>query len=523
MKIILPTEQWKRCGNAWAKGFAFNADGSLLSACELAEYVSTSNSGDDLFLRLQKLNGLYSVVINSPKLQAAAVDPSRNFPIFFRYVDGEVIVSDAPYVLRQANDKLDERALAYYDSAGAVCEGFTLVEGLRQVKPGCLFSFGTETVAESQFFTMAVREKDICTLTETDFSDILDRVTQRFIRSLNGRQVVLPLTAGFDSRLIACLLHKADYKDVVCYTIGTDNSREVKVAKRVAEKFGFKHLHIDVTNPLVAPLAVMAEADFANYYRRLGAYGNFLWLYDYFAVRYLKENRLVDADACFAPGHSGDSIAGSHLTKTVVGPNDSPRQLAKDILLYNNEYGYRKELFAETEAWFDHLLKDGYLPYSAFQAYIFQNRQAHQIVNAARVYEHFGYELRMPLWDAELMDAMRRLPFECYVNRSFYNACLQSLIFKPMGVAFDGDGACVSSCVFKRQLFKKKLKHFLPNFILHYMTDLNGADGEYVLMQPLLKELLDNGVYASNTDCLSVNKTIRDWYLMKVKQDVNHI
>jgi asparagine synthase (glutamine-hydrolysing) len=56
----------------------------------------------------------------------------------------------------------------------------------------------------------------------------------------------------------------------------------------------------------------------------------------------------------------------------------------------------------------------------AFERWDCQERQAKFIVNSVRVYESFGYEWRLPLFDAELMDFWSRIPIEGRVGRRLY-------------------------------------------------------------------------------------------------------
>ncbi|WP_269848621.1 asparagine synthase-related protein [Methanosarcina horonobensis] len=61
-------------------------------------------------------------------------------------------------------------------------------------------------------------------------------------------------------------------------------------------------------------------------------------------------------------------------------------------------------------------------------------RQAKFIINSVRVYEFFGYEWRIPLWDAELMEFFLRVPIEHRINRNLYKKIRQRLpVFRRAG------------------------------------------------------------------------------------------
>lgn len=509
---------WSNVGDVWARGYAFSPQGNLLSGEDLAAYFLHTDSSSEFREKLISLNGLFSVVIDNHIFKAAAVDFSRNFPLYFR-LEKELILSDDPSSLRMPGDRLSAKALAQYDSAGAVGEGMTLIDGIFQLKAGHFICFNENLSIQHRFYTLSVKKDEVVNHTFPDFLEVLEHITDRLIQSVKGRQMVVPLSGGFDSRLIACMLHNAKYKDVVCYTIGSKESQEVDIARCVAEKLGFPFIQIDTTNAQLAPPELIGSEDFEKYYRFLGGYSNFLWLYEYFAVRFLKLNSLIAEDAVFVPGHSGDSFAGSHLIKGQLEEYASAESMADTLLRYSNEYAYRADLKKEVQSWFERELAENVLPYSAYQSYIFQNRQAHQIVNAARAYSHFDYELRLPLFDLELLDFMKTLPFCQLRRKSFYNNAVMNEVFAPLGVDY-GDVEAIADEAVKKQMLKKRLKRWIPTHILSLFTKKKGTDGEYELMQPMLAELVANGVYGSKRDCLSVNKTIRDWYLMKVKQEL---
>src|SRR6185295_17915578 len=53
-----------------------------------------------------------------------------------------------------------------------------------------------------------------------DLGDVLRNVFSKMIASAQGRPIVVPLSAGFDSRLIAAALKELRYPDVRCYAYG---------------------------------------------------------------------------------------------------------------------------------------------------------------------------------------------------------------------------------------------------------------------------------------------------------------
>lgn len=67
---------------------------------------------------------------------------------------------------------------------------------------------------------------------------------------------------------------------------------------------------------------------------------------------------------------------------------------------------------------------------NAFECWEWQERQAKFIVNSCRVYEFWGYDWRIPLWDSEMMDFWSRVPIELRIGKRLYDVFLRSTLFK---------------------------------------------------------------------------------------------
>jgi len=133
----------------------------------------------------------------------------------------------------------------------------------------------------------------------------------------------------------------------------------------------------------------------------------------------------------FVPGHSGDFLAGSHIPLWYAGR----AKITRDELLqsiFNAHYslwdwpsdgddGLRSALVQRIDEVCGPIT-DGTSEDAAdrFECWDCQERQAKFIVNSVRVYESFGYEWRLPLFDAELMDFWSRVSLQRRVGRRLY-------------------------------------------------------------------------------------------------------
>lgn len=57
---------------------------------------------------------------------------------------------------------------------------------------------------------------------------------------------------------------------------------------------------------------------------------------------------------------------------------------------------------------------------NAIELFDLNGRQTKFIVNSVRVYEFFGFQWRIPLWDTELIDFFLQVPISCRINQLLY-------------------------------------------------------------------------------------------------------
>ena len=509
MVINLSSKDWHNNGTTFVRGFCFDNENRLLQGDDLLAYFSDICSAEALSHKLASANGLFAVVINSNDFQALAIDATRIYPLYFT-PSGEV--SDNPHNL-PCEGLSDKYVLDFYKASGATSEGFTLIKNIFQAKPSHYAIWNPQRRWEQYpYQNYCCRLQEEKAATEQQVLEVFDNIAERLVRSCGGRQVVLPLSGGYDSRIIAVLLKKHGYDNIMAYTVGKNGSKECEIAQKVAETLDITHYIIDISDEQTRHLCYADKEEFERYYKHIGSYGNFTWMFEYAAIKKLQQLGVLSSDAVFVPGHSGDSIAGSHITKAGVTARDTAALLTRKIMYISNEYGYRRSVSEYIFGYFQTLLVEGVTPYSAYQSFILQNRQAHNIINSARVYEFFGYDVRMPLWDTQLVEIFRRLPLDQLQDCSLYNATLMK-IFEENDVAFAKEKKTFKP---KLQILKGFVKRFVP---MEYIKASHiGEEGEWEVCRPLLDKLVAMKRYGRFRKPFNSNTIMKEWYLMKVRE-----
>ena len=85
-----------------------------------------------------------------------------------------------------------------------------------------------------------------------DYIEELSKITlnifRKMLNQIGNRQIIIPLSAGNDSRLVASVLKHLGAKNVKCYSYGTKGNFEAKIAKIIADKLGYEWKFIPLTH-----------------------------------------------------------------------------------------------------------------------------------------------------------------------------------------------------------------------------------------------------------------------------------
>jgi asparagine synthase (glutamine-hydrolysing) len=440
---------WHRHGAASVKGFAFR-EGELLKTPALASYLSGSQ--DDFAEKVAGLSGEFAaVLLNSvTNMCVAAVDRVRTTPLFYgREADQLYLSDDASWVARQTKARVkDDRAVAAFLLQGCVIGSDTLVHSVKQIQAGQSIQ-ATEAGWQAQHYfaygserTAPVSDlKDREALIEEGIA-MYESIFARTLASVGDRPLVVPLSGGLDSRLIAFMLARLGRKDTLCYSYGRVGGFEAVTSQRIAEHLGLSWAFVPYTH---AHWHEWYRSTAYQQYRQEAAQLTSLeHEQDWPAVLALKQRDLLKDGAVFLPGHSGDFVAGSHLPASVFNPKEKQDPV---LWLWNKYFQFwpRHALAPSLVKGLqdrigDHLnltkAYDTLTPFDAarvFEYYGWRERQAKLIVNSVRVYEHHGYDWRVPLWDTDVMSFWPKVPLYERQQKRLYRAILKRL----MGEVFD--------------------------------------------------------------------------------------
>jgi asparagine synthase (glutamine-hydrolysing) len=429
--VQLIQKTWVRHGATLARGYA-HLDGRYLPAREIGAALDASASDEHWRATVERLNGCFAAVTERPDCVLAAVDRVRTIPLFYAVSGRDAWLSDDAYWVldRFGPGAVNEIGGEEFGLTGYVTGAETLFSNVRQIQAGRLLRLGA---AAEQRRYYEFRHDDF-------FAADIDRLTpklealhesvfRRLLASVEGRQIVVPLSGGYDSRLIGVSLRDLGAKDVVCYSYGVPGNWESRISKELADYLGFRWEFVEYSAERWSAWASTDE--FQEHFRRAGNLASVPHVQDWPAVYELERSRCIEPDGVLVPGHSGDFLAGSHIPKFVVGARTFSFRVLLDAIerAHYSLWDWPPDRANALREAFDRRIESivgrpdtlsAEDVADLFERWDLEERQSKFICNSMRVYEGFGHEWRLPLFDAELMDFWARVPLDLRVGRRLY-------------------------------------------------------------------------------------------------------
>ncbi|AOZ72440.1 hypothetical protein BK816_03320 [Boudabousia tangfeifanii] len=395
---------------------------------------------------LKNLRSHYAGVQVNENEVILVTDQMRSFPLYYLVSKDRVIVSGKFDEIHRLNSsRVDQVAKEEIALAGFCFGDRTAGLGIKQVLPGRKVKINLitgdiyETIIHLPFFEPEIPSDEDSFIKLLD--DAFNAVMTRAIEHVGDHKILVPLSGGLDSRLIATWLSKNKIKNVLCFTYGREGSGEVSVSKEIADNLQLPWQSISLNDQRIK--SAWLENDTAEFLYNSFAGYSLPHVQDWYAIRELKEKNLIsDGDVVF-PGHTivdnfhnhemlldsqgpdADTLARILLNKHIV----MPAQIDTDAGRADSYHVARKFLSQEKYDRSHRSLQ------RCVEGFNFSERQTKYINNSVRAYEYYHLRWAIPMLDREFTDVWCQGPIDLTITRKAYGTWIQNMYSEQTGTA----------------------------------------------------------------------------------------
>jgi asparagine synthase (glutamine-hydrolysing) len=443
MKINLLMKNWHgwKCYkfekyNAWFSGYILNTNTGVFFNNAIALMDNDNSSYYDFDKLARSIQGNFSFVVANKSKLFCSVDRIRSIPLFYNLNDGEInITNHPPYMVKSIGldcAGYDRESVLEISMSGYTIGNKTLCPSLLQLCSGELLVVKHRDVKLREYYHYSpwkVKDRSKLLL-KKELTEVSRQVLADMVKNINGRQIVVPLSAGNDSRFIASGLKELGVKNVFCFSYGINNNFEVRTAEKVAKHLGYPWTYIPLS--IASQKKTFSKRDFNDFWEYTDTFSNAPVLIDYSAVKTLKESSKISKEAIFVNGNSGDFITGGHIVPDIQLDSNTRIDglinyiITKHYSLWDclktkdNIDKIKNEIKNEIK----NLMSNYNLTESSFaeigESIEWRGRQSKVVTATQRSYEFHGYEWRLPLWDPVYMDFWEGVEKKYKINQSLY-------------------------------------------------------------------------------------------------------
>lgn len=499
--------QWRPLSAGWLAGSVY-ADGRWLTVDEVGAILASVDSAAAMQRCLAGWNGAFALVWQANGHTFLATDVARTVPLFWN-VGAEVI---------QVTDQLMPGAgtpSRWWGQQWLVQTEFTpghetLLQGWRQLQAGELLAIHPDGLCYLHTWFSHQRPapfpEDEQTLTH-QFLAVIDRITDRLIAWAQGRTIVVPLSGGYDSRILLAALQQRGYPHLKAFTYGQPDSWEVQLAQSVAHTLGIDWQFIHYTAELLQSFGDKNWCEFAEYAANACAIPQ---EQDYFALSVLRERGWLEADSVLCPGFCGDFHAGSYSMDGYFRWSWRKEKALQDFLYHR----FSRYPSAEVRALWQPFLPKGKIANPNQAASLLEDWATREyvtkfIVNGVRAYEWFDCAWYLPLWDAEFVAFWQRVPQPLRHNMYLYRKVLEDHYFIPSSIFHATDREKVKQAPWWYDYvsipLKEGLKQYRPVRPYHNINGLHA-------LTPIIQQAL---AWETPQPEKSVNEMLGHWMMRR--------
>lgn len=420
----------------WVKGF-FMLDNIIYKSNDFAQYIGKL-SEEEYINTVKRADGQYTIIIVTSQKSYVFVDHMRSFPVFYWMENSKYVVSDNISIEKCKTLQIDNDQQEMFLNSTFTFKEKTIFAGIKQIPAGRVCVFSDDLVEMIPYWIFSYTDIQICDKNRA-FDDIIlgyDKLFKLCNELIENKDIVIPLSGGYDSRLVLNGLIKAgiNKERILTFTYGSENAEDTMISKRIAETIGVKHIFVNYNEK-------KAKHFFRKEFRNFALYASngssIPCIQEWYAVNELKNRKLINQNSVFIPGYGG--ILPGHYIKEIFFSNDNLyqtifKQLKNTFLIVSPR---EKETVKERLA--KEILQSDYFDefrdknsnkalLSCYERFIYAEEQAKFIQNATRDYELVGCEWITPFLFKQQFVLWSQIDNCLRLNNKIFLECMEAYL-----------------------------------------------------------------------------------------------
>ena len=381
---------------------------------------------------IKTLDFNFSIIIQKQSEIIAATDKIRSFPISYYFDRKKFFLFESYNKIKDIkfDKKINNEQVLFFSMSGYTFDNQTIYKNIKQIKAGNLLRYSKNKISLYTYYSFNKKNVKKSPGLEHELKDINRQVILKLIKSCNGKPIVIPLSAGYDSRFIVSGLKEYGYKDIITFSYGRKRNREVEIAKTISKRLNIPWFFIPYTNRKLKK--IIKGYEYQNYERYADSLTSIYFAQDFLAIKHLKENQIIPDNSVIVNGQSGDFISGNHIPNLNYNSVKILEELIKHYIFKHyklwDKYYYRNKniLFKIIVSFIKNLVVNNENIFKVYEILEYENRQCKYVINGQRLYEYFKYEWRLPLWDNLYLDFWSRVPLKDKLNQRLYKRTIHN-------------------------------------------------------------------------------------------------
>lgn len=388
---------------------------------------------EELSAAIKGLKGHFSFTLENAEKLLLVVDKTRAVPLFLYEENLRPIFHPSKELNPvQDNFEYNKEQIKLFAMSGFTHGPETLVKGLTPLLAGeyILIDKVNKKLKKDFYFQFLPNKSKSPSKTKSEYQKELANLTLDIFKDLikfaNGREIVVPLSAGLDSRLVISALKHLGYENLKSFSYGLEGNSEALFAKEIAQKLNVPWRFFPQT---VRSQKHFFNSTFFKEYRKFCTdYCTVPFFQDIKIIHDIQNEQWVSKDAIFVNGNSGDYISGNHLLLENTNDELLEKYINKHLSLWNSLKTTENKNWLKIKI--HKLLKN--IPLKSPETDLniqlenleLLDRQSKYVVSGQRSYEYCNYDWSLPLWHDDYLDFFKDLPTEFKQNQSLYKEML---------------------------------------------------------------------------------------------------